>query len=84
MVVTMPEEERMYQSYLLRVWQTGSTGHVVWRASLEDALTGERMGFANLDRLFAFLLEQTRGGAGNETAAHDADVRLTYLIGPDE
>jgi hypothetical protein len=32
-----------------------------WRASLEDSRTGERIGFANLEQLFAFLLEQIEG-----------------------
>jgi hypothetical protein len=41
---------------LLRLWQTGR--QPTWRASLESA-AGERMGFANLDALLAFLREQT-------------------------
>jgi len=33
----------------------GKTG---WQASLENAHTGERIGFASLDALFAFLRQQ--------------------------
>lgn len=47
------------QVYLLRLWQVESDGHLVWRASLEDAHTGERQGFADLALLYAHLAEQT-------------------------
>jgi hypothetical protein len=46
---------RDYVSYLLRLWRTGSRKKAVWRASLEDPLTGERQGFASLKELVAFL-----------------------------
>jgi hypothetical protein len=55
-------EQRRYRAYLLRLWQVaGEDGHPIWRAALEDARTGERRGFADLARLFAFLEEQTAG-----------------------
>jgi hypothetical protein len=56
---------RDYLSYLLRLWRVGGDGgthreeEAVWRASLESPLTGERIGFASLDALFAFLRQQT-------------------------
>jgi hypothetical protein len=46
-------------SYLLRLWQTGSVEQQVWRASLEHVPTGERLGFATLEQLFVFLIQQT-------------------------
>jgi len=55
----MDRELSDYNSYLLRVWQTSSEGNVAWRASLESPHTGERIGFADLDKLFAFLRQQT-------------------------
>ena len=51
----MSEQERCYLSYLLRLWQIESKGQLVWRASLEDARTGERQGFASIEALLAFL-----------------------------
>ena len=57
----MTEEQREYQSYLLRLWRTSHNGKPGWRASLESAQTGERYGFADLVSLFAFLEEQTGG-----------------------
>ena len=46
-------------SYLLRLWPADSAGQLVWRASLENAQTGERLGFATLEQLFVFLMQQT-------------------------
>lgn len=48
-----------YLAYMLRLWQVRIDGDVAWRASIENPHTGERHGFANLDRLFEFLEEQT-------------------------
>jgi len=50
-----------YLAYLVRLWQVQDRGVFVWRASLEDAHTGERHGFSDLKLLFAFLAEQTAG-----------------------
>ena len=55
----MAEEPQEYQSYLLRLWRTSSRGKPTWRASLESAQTGERRGFADLESLFVFLVQQT-------------------------
>jgi hypothetical protein len=54
-----------YLSYLLRLWrvsedrgvQRGSAAD--WRASLESPHSSERVGFAGLEELFDFLLQQT-------------------------
>ena len=50
-----------YLAYLVRLWQVQDRGVFVWRASLEDAHTGERHGFSDVKSLFAFLAEQTAG-----------------------
>ena len=42
-----------YHAGLLRLWREGRGG--AWRASLQDAESGERIGFADLERLFAYL-----------------------------
>ena len=54
----MTEEERRYQSYMLRLWQTSNDGEQIWRASLESPGTGERRGFAGLKDLFNYLEAQ--------------------------
>lgn len=47
-----------YLSYLLRLWQSGRRDKAVWHASLESPMTGERLDFASLKELFAFLATQ--------------------------
>lgn len=55
----MSKEQSGYISYLLRVWRAQGEGKTVWRASLESPHTGEQKGFASLNKLFAFLRQQT-------------------------
>ena len=61
-------EQRRHRAYLLRLWQViGVDGYPIWRAALEDARTGERHGFADLARLYAFLEEQTGRWSRDDT-----------------
>lgn len=46
-----------YHASLLRLWREGPDG--AWHASLQDAESGERIGFADLERLFAHLRQLT-------------------------
>ena len=46
------------QSYLLRLWRDEPGGR--WRMSLQDVKSGERIGFADLERLFAYLRRLTK------------------------
>jgi len=65
-----------YQAYLLRLWRVDGEGTKLaeWRVSLEDPHTGERLGFANLEQLFAFLLTLTEGKAEKAQAPrHNTD-----------
>jgi hypothetical protein len=67
-------EQRRYRAYLLRLWQADcADGRIVWRAALEDARTGERRGFADLSRLFAFLVEQTARGSGRDSPSGESE-----------
>lgn len=43
-----------YLSYLLRLWRTDSQ----WHVSLTDPLSGEKAGFASVERMVAFLHRQ--------------------------
>ena len=52
----MSSERATYQSYLLRLWRADGDGAPLWRAALEDTLSGERYGFATVEALAAFLL----------------------------
>jgi hypothetical protein len=75
----MSNEPPEYLSYLLRLWRESDaekrhrrTGPAVWRATLENALTGERQGFHGLDALFTFLRQAT--GVVFDGAERDNDV----------
>jgi hypothetical protein len=48
-----------YVSFILRLWRGREGEDGGWRASLEDPLTGERVGFGSLDEMFEFLRKQT-------------------------
>jgi hypothetical protein len=58
----MSSEKQRYLAYMLRLWQISGEDRPTWRASLEDAHTGARQGFASLDALFAFLKDKTGQG----------------------
>lgn len=51
-----------YRSYLLRFWEERSeqTEAIIWRFSLEDPLTAQRLGFASLDSLTEWLKTVTQ------------------------
>ena len=48
-------EEQRYLAYLVRLWAVHDNGDTVWRASAENAHTGERRAFADVAGLFEFL-----------------------------
>lgn len=51
---------RRHVTYVLGLWQAQTKGGMTWRAWLESPSTGERRGFATLDKLFNYL--KTRAG----------------------
>lgn len=53
----MTERQRPYLAYLLRLWQIQDKSKIGWRASLENVHTGEKLAFAHLDELVAYLRE---------------------------
>ncbi len=54
----MIEKQREYLAYMLRIWLVRDNRQTLWRASVENAQTGERRGFASLDDLFEYLQSQ--------------------------
>lgn len=48
-------DERRYLAYMVRLWTVQHNGDLIWRASVENAHTGERCAFADLAGLFDFL-----------------------------
>ncbi len=68
------EEARDYLSYLLRLWRE-SGQKAAWRASLEDPRTGERLGFASLVDLVAFLENETRSRSSRLVRSDEQGLR---------
>ncbi len=56
----------MILSYLLRLWRAPGGVGQPWRASLEDTLTGQLQGFADLEALVAYLHGQIEGESAPE------------------
>ena len=59
-----------YRSYLLSFWEERSTDPdvpVVWRFSLQDPHTGQRHGFASLDKVVAALEQEMVGKRTDES-----------------
>jgi hypothetical protein len=72
-------------AYMLRIWRATDKGQVTWRASLEDPTTGDRQGFANLDRLISYLETQMapessedadEGGEWSDSQSVDHELSL--------
>jgi hypothetical protein len=54
-------EANSYHSFLVRLWQ--EYPHAPWRAAVQSVQTGETVGFADLQSLFAFLHAQTEAAS---------------------
>jgi hypothetical protein len=57
------KQHRRYLSYLLRLWQANSGDPPLWWASLENPRDGDCLGFASLEALFSFLVNETRSSS---------------------
>ena len=65
-----------YHSFLLRLWRTDSDGP--WQASLEDPVTGEKVGFKTVKRLCFYLLAATSARADADTGSIPQDENESY------
>ena len=67
-----------YSSYLLRIWHAAEGDPHGWHVSLQNLVTGERLGFATLESLFAFF--ETASAEimveANESRRKEADDRI--------
>ncbi|MBN1640921.1 MAG: hypothetical protein JXA09_06775 [Anaerolineae bacterium] len=52
------EGQRHALAYVLRLWRVSDGERAIWRASLQDVRSGERVGFAGLDEAMAYLQQQ--------------------------
>lgn len=56
-------------SYLLSLWCTDGSESFNWRASLENPATGKRIGFAEIELLFAYLMDLIEGNLNEQQDA---------------
>jgi len=80
-------EQRRYIAYMLRLWQAGNPpARLVWRASLEDPHSGERLAFRDQEALFAFLRDLLAGSPdkATHTATSGTDRHAPDAGTPDE
>ena len=54
----MDPKRRGHLAYLLRLWRVDNGTEAIWRASLQDVRTGERLSFPGLDQALAYLRQQ--------------------------
>jgi len=52
------EKETHYQAYMLRLWR--ESADMPWRATLQDPHSQEKVGFASVEQLLAYIRTQTR------------------------
>lgn len=65
----MNDRSPCYLAFLLRLWCVEVEDGIAWRASLENAHTGERQGFADVQLLCAFLTRQLEDAAPQARSA---------------
>jgi hypothetical protein len=74
------ERQRPYVAYLLRLWQVQEKEKTGWRASLEHAHTGEKLAFAHVDELVAFLREHIGLATPAESLVKDKGTPKTDMV----
>jgi hypothetical protein len=81
----MGKQQPSYISYLLRMWRANGEGEAAWRASLEDPRTGERIGFASMEKLFVFLRQQAGMSPTQVTieVSEQTSVKVARTFGPE-
>ena len=75
------EERRGHAAYLLRLWQARGADGMIWRASLESVLSGERLSFADIEELLSFLAGYANRAAPDRTKPGAAG---SWMDGDDE
>lgn len=71
----MTKPSSRYSAYLLRIWHSVKGDPQSWRVSLQDLVTGERMGFASLESLFTFFETASAEVATEANAAQRKEAK---------
>jgi hypothetical protein len=82
----MNNDSNRYFTFLLRLWpeNSGAEAAAGWRATLEDARSGERVGFANLEQLFTHLMQLVESGGKSYLQETRADGPMAQTSAPDQ
>jgi hypothetical protein len=64
--IILVEQTREYEAYLLRLWPVNGESTRTWRASLENAHSGEVVHFAAMNDLFEFIRDRTKADRNPE------------------
>lgn len=75
--------DKKHVVYILRMWRAG-TADSAWYASLENPHRGERIGFENLERLFAFLMQGTERSSKQQPGDKDGNLYTSTCDHSDE
>jgi hypothetical protein len=67
----VPPTHDNYHAFLVRLWRDSSRS--AWRASLQDAVTGQRKAFSGIEGLIGFLLDQVGGSDAPADATSTKD-----------
>jgi hypothetical protein len=73
MAETHDDKPGGYHAYLLRLWRHADA-RGAWQASLQDAKSGERLGFADLEGLFYYLLGLAEGARAEGEVRGESDT----------
>ncbi|MEM7128313.1 MAG: hypothetical protein AAF702_18420 [Chloroflexota bacterium] len=71
--------ERDYRAYILRCWSEQYDDSPIWRFSLEEIPSGQRMGFSNLTAVADFLRKQIEN-KGEQTMIDKRSPMITMLL----
>lgn len=79
----MPQPDKTstyYRTFLFSMWEEVDSrllGHSIWRFSLLNPTTAQRIGFKNLEELMRFLQQQIERECSDQT-----DFSSTICVGP--
>lgn len=74
------ESSGSYRAYMLRMWSVEQSGQAVWRASLEDPHTRQKIGFSNVEALIGYICELTDSAQDKEWTVPNNEPRSSEDI----
>jgi len=69
---------KRYYSFLLRMWESDAIGPSVWRASLENPLTRQVLGFETLEAMQSYLEQLAQDQNEVDAPESTTDLPTSY------